>query len=347
MLQVASAEEKSIANIKDNIDKFNDANRNPRRSNELIGAIDEKVKANENQNENDAQTTAMDFKNLKVLSMKINEVKLPYHIGDLEKGNFANDAINNIKDSQFPSKVGGSKVPRSETVCNSSSSSSPSCLKAKYCKSTIYSKATFCTQSGRESKDPLRANAGPDQVVKSGQTVTLNGREKFDMDGQRDDYSFTWVQLFPRRPVIELSDKDILSPTFMAPKVSHNTAFVFGLSVKKDGSEHKDQVKISVIKSDDFSPLTGENVPKKITSSQDKQHDQLDIELNHNAGISEEIIGEEKIVRNQESTSGPLQRYNHTFTDSADLAEVQKEDFTLQKLRIVSACHALRIGLLF
>ena len=59
-------------------------------------------------------------------------VKLPYHMGDLEKGNFANDAIDNIKDSQFPSKVGGSKVPKSETVCNSSSSSSPSCLKAKY-----------------------------------------------------------------------------------------------------------------------------------------------------------------------------------------------------------------------
>ena len=83
------------------------------------------------------------------------------------------------------------------------------------------------------------------------------------MDRQRDDYSFTWVQLFPRRPVIELSDKDILSPTFMAPKVSHNIAFVFGLSVKKDGSEHKDQVKILVIKSDDSGTLTGHNVLKK------------------------------------------------------------------------------------
>ena len=171
-------------------------------------------------------------------------------------------------------------------------------------------------------------NAGPDQVVKSGQTVRLNGREKFDMDRQRDDYSFTWVQLFPRRPVIELSDKDILSPTFMAPKVSHNTAFVFGLSVKKDGSEHKDQVKILIIKSDDSGTLTGHNVPKKITSSQDKKHDQLDRELNQKTSSSEEKIGEEKIVRNQESTSGPLQKYNDTFTDSGDLAEVQKELYT-------------------
>ena len=50
--------------------------------------------------------------------------------------------------------------------------------------------------------------------------------------------------------------------------------------------------------------------------------------MNQKTSSSEEKIGEEKIVRNQESTSGPLQKYNDTFTDSGDLAEDQKELYT-------------------
>jgi hypothetical protein len=336
MVQVAYAEEKSIADVKDNIDKVNDATGDDKRSNELLGAaIDKKVKAKdneyENENENDAQMISKNFKNLKASSNKLNEAKLPGKVGDREKGNFAYDDTNNIRDLHFPSQIGESKVSRSETICStssSSSSSSPSCSKAKYCKSPMYSKNTYCTQPDPGSNEPLRAKAGPDQVVKSGQIVTLNGEGKFDMNAARDDYTFSWIQLSPRQPTLKLDDRDIPTLRFQAPIVSHNTVFIFELSVKKDGYEHKDRVKLLVIKSDESDPLSVNNVTKTIIPSQDKQHDrQLDGELNHNASNSEENIGEKKVVRDRES-SGHLQLNNDTSIVSSNLDKGQKDLYT-------------------
>jgi len=56
------------------------------------------------------------------------------------------------------------------------------------------------------------ANAGPDQVVSKGETITLNGNASSDPDGDRLIYSWT----APGR--IDLSNASVMMPTFVASK---------------------------------------------------------------------------------------------------------------------------------
>ena len=93
------------------------------------------------------------------------------------------------------------------------------------------------------------ANAGPDQTVDEGSTVTLNG-SGFDPDGHL--LNFFWYQL-PGTPVI-LSDPFISNPTFVAPPVgSEGTTLTFILTVSYFDStgwevEAFDDVNVKVIK---------------------------------------------------------------------------------------------------
>jgi len=61
-----------------------------------------------------------------------------------------------------------------------------------------------------------RENAGVDQTVKEGTTVTLDGSSSSDVDG--DPLIFAWVQT--AGPVVTLSDPAAARPTFKAPRMT-------------------------------------------------------------------------------------------------------------------------------
>src|SRR6188472_682795 len=72
------------------------------------------------------------------------------------------------------------------------------------------------------------AVAGPDQIVKEGSTVTLNGSQSVDPYGIILSYS--WRQI-PSNHLITLNGADTPVWSFTAPRVSSDTTFTFELTV--------------------------------------------------------------------------------------------------------------------
>ena len=72
------------------------------------------------------------------------------------------------------------------------------------------------------------ANAGPDQIVNEGTSVTLNGTASKDPDGNITSYS--WRQIVGNS--VELSEENTAATTFVAPHVlKNNTLLTFELKV--------------------------------------------------------------------------------------------------------------------
>ena len=88
-------------------------------------------------------------------------------------------------------------------------------------------------------------DAGPDQTVRAGSPVTLDGSGTFDADGDRL-FSF-WIQT--AGPEVTLSDAAVLRPTFNAPATG-GVVLRFRLLVNdgaEDGGDVADEVRIVVI----------------------------------------------------------------------------------------------------
>ena len=107
------------------------------------------------------------------------------------------------------------------------------------------------TVTFRAANRPPIADAGPDQTVNEGRTVTLNGRGSSDPD----DNTITYIWYQASGPSVTLSDNYVSNPTFTAPTVSTQTVIVFELFVG-DG--------ITYSSSDDVS-ITVNNTPTKVT----------------------------------------------------------------------------------
>ena len=87
------------------------------------------------------------------------------------------------------------------------------------------------------------ADAGGDQSVESGSTVTLDGSGSRDPDGDALDYS--WRQT--GGPSVELADADSASATFEAPEVEHSGVLRFELDVDDGrGGTDSDEVQVTV-----------------------------------------------------------------------------------------------------
>jgi len=88
------------------------------------------------------------------------------------------------------------------------------------------------------------ANAGPDQVVDEGTTVTLNGSQSVDRDGSI--VSYLWTQT--AGPAVTLSDAAIATPTFVTvPVDAEGTTLVFNLTVRDSaGLESSDTVSVTI-----------------------------------------------------------------------------------------------------
>ena len=98
---------------------------------------------------------------------------------------------------------------------------------------------------------PPVADAGRDQTVRVGDTVTLRGSGS-DRDG--DSLTYSWTQA--SGPAAALSSGTATSPTFTAPPVASDTALVFRLTVSDGTDSSADTVRITV-----------RNAVKEITSS--------------------------------------------------------------------------------
>ena len=98
---------------------------------------------------------------------------------------------------------------------------------------------------------PPVADAGRDQTVRVGDTVTLRG-SGLDRDG--DSLTYSWTQA--GGPAAALSSGTATSPTFTAPPVASDTALVFRLTVSDGTDSDADTVRITV-----------RNAVKEITSS--------------------------------------------------------------------------------
>jgi len=76
------------------------------------------------------------------------------------------------------------------------------------------------------------ADAGPDQFVAEGGTVSLNGTASNDTDGTITTYSWTQTA----GPTVTLSDASTATPNFIAPSVSTDTVLGFQLTVTDNAS---------------------------------------------------------------------------------------------------------------
>jgi hypothetical protein len=71
------------------------------------------------------------------------------------------------------------------------------------------------------------ANAGPDQTVDAGATVTLDGSSSSDADGH--SLTYAWTQTSGTS--VTLSSSTASQPTFTAPTAASNTTLIFSLVV--------------------------------------------------------------------------------------------------------------------
>ena len=88
------------------------------------------------------------------------------------------------------------------------------------------------------------ANAGPDQSVTSGATVTLDGSGSSDAD-TGDTLTYSWAHT-SGTPAVTLASGTTTSPSFTAPTVTASTAFVFTLTVSDGTASATDTVTVTV-----------------------------------------------------------------------------------------------------
>ena len=93
------------------------------------------------------------------------------------------------------------------------------------------------------AKEPPIANAGPDQSVRMGAIVTLDGTESYDREGESLAYSWTQTS----GPEVTLNDPTSVRPTFTSPDVVRdNTTLTFSLEVN-NGRQGSDADTVSII----------------------------------------------------------------------------------------------------
>jgi hypothetical protein len=101
---------------------------------------------------------------------------------------------------------------------------------------------TIIVTVGNVNKMPV-ADAGADQTVVEGTSVTVNGGDSTDKDGSIA--SFSWQQM--SGPTISISNSSSPSFTFEAPKVRGDTTLTFKLTIKdNENAISEDSVSIKV-----------------------------------------------------------------------------------------------------
>ena len=145
---------------------------------------------------------------------------------------------------------------------------------------------------------PPVADAGPDQIVASGATVTLDGSGSSDSDGTITIY--TWQAQYNPSFTISITNPQIVNPTFVAP--TGPATVVIGLVVIDDQSSisASDTVTITVLPpplppiADAGPPQTvryGDTVTLDGRGSTDPNGDQITYSWAHTSGLSASLTG--------------------------------------------------------
>ncbi len=92
------------------------------------------------------------------------------------------------------------------------------------------------------ANEPPIANAGPDQTVRMGAIVTLDGTGSYDREGQPLAYSWTQTS----GPKVTLNGTTSYQPTFTSPDVGANTTLTFSLEVN-NGRRGSDADTVNII----------------------------------------------------------------------------------------------------
>lgn len=104
--------------------------------------------------------------------------------------------------------------------------------------------ADLSTYRYTQTNVPPIADAGDDQQTETGLTVTLDGSDSYDPDG--DEITYAWTQL--DGPLVELTGADLVAPTFTAGAAGD---YAFQLVVDDGQETGHDEVLIVVASTDD------------------------------------------------------------------------------------------------
>ena len=100
-----------------------------------------------------------------------------------------------------------------------------------YLQSFVHKDEFFWVEQAHGTNQPPHVEAGADQTVVAGTTVTLSGAASTDPDG--DPLQYSWRQA--SGPTVQISGADTLSPSFVAPAVTRETILRFELKIS-DGT---------------------------------------------------------------------------------------------------------------
>lgn len=151
-----------------------------------------------------------------------------------------------------------------------------------------------------EANHPPRAHAGPDVVVNEKDNVILNAEKSTDPDG--DKLSYSWIQVSPKKPHLDLKNFDSKKASFVASEIDANSFILTFLLTVEDnnGGVAIDTVKVKV-----------NNLPEEKKSAKSKESSSDNVTKN-------EIKIKQQAARPKLGTLTPKQ-FDSKFKDNLGL----------------------------